>query len=45
MLLNLKYDDLHAVASFNVVFPDIFKVDMNVEGLLKLIAGGFNIAL
>ena len=29
-----------------VVFPDIFKVDMNVEGLLKLIVeGGFIIAL
>ena len=34
------------VALFNVVFPDIFDVDINVEGLLKLtIEGGLNIAL
>jgi hypothetical protein len=31
---------------FNVVFPEIFKVDMKVEALLKLIIeGGFNILL
>ena len=36
-------DDLHVVALFNVVFPDICNVDMNVEGLLKLFnEGGFN---
>ena len=35
------------VALFNVVFPDIFDVDINVEGLLQLtmIEGGLNIAL
>jgi hypothetical protein len=37
---------MHVVILFNVVFPDIFNVDTNVEGLLKLtVAGGFNIAL
>jgi hypothetical protein len=31
---------------FNVVLPEIFKVDPNVEGLLKLTNdGGFKIAL
>jgi hypothetical protein len=31
---------------FNVAFPDIFNVDINVEGLLKLTnKGGFNIEL
>ena len=34
------------VMLFNVVFPDIFNVDINVEGLLKLaIEVGFIIAL
>jgi hypothetical protein len=34
------------VALFNVVLPETFKVDTNVEGLLKLTnVGGFNIAL
>ena len=37
---------LMVVALFNVVLPETFKVDTNVEGLLKLInVGGFNIAL
>jgi hypothetical protein len=37
---------MYVVALFNVVFPNIFNVDANVEGLLKLtIKGGFNIAL
>jgi hypothetical protein len=37
---------MHVVALFNVAFPDIFNVDENVSGVLKLIiAGGFNIAL
>ena len=37
---------MYVVALFNVVFPNIFNVDANVEGLLKLtIEGGFNIAL
>ena len=35
-------DELVVVTLFNVVFPDIFNVDINVEGLLKLtIEGGF----
>ena len=39
-------DDIHVVELFNVVLPDIFKDDMNVEGLLKLTnEGGFKIAL
>jgi hypothetical protein len=39
-------DDTNVVALFNVVYPDTFKVAMNVEGLLKLInVGGFNTAL
>ncbi len=39
-------DNLHAVILFNNVFPEIVKVDTNVEGLLKLTnVGGFNIAL
>ena len=34
------------VSLFNIVFPETFKVDTNVEGLLKLTyVGGFNIAL
>jgi hypothetical protein len=34
------------VALFNVVLPETFKVDTNVEGLLKLTnVGGFNIEL
>ncbi len=33
-------------ALFNVVAPDTFNVDINVEGVLKLtVDGGFNIAL
>ena len=37
---------MYGVALFNVKFPNIFNVDVNVEGLLKLtIKGGFNIAL
>jgi hypothetical protein len=32
---------MHVVALFNVVFPEIFNVDKNVEGLLKpTIEGG-----
>ncbi len=31
-------DDNNVVSLFNVVFPDTFNVDMNVEGLLKLAA-------
>ncbi len=39
-------DELIVVALFNLVLPEIFKLDTNVEGLLKLIIeGGFNIAL
>ncbi len=39
-------DDLHNVMLFSVVFPEIFKVEMSVEGLFKLtIDGRFNIAL
>jgi hypothetical protein len=39
-------DELVVVTLFNVVFPDIFNVDINVEGLLKLtVDGGFIIAL
>ncbi len=29
-------DELIVVALFNVVFPETYKVDTNVEGLLKL---------
>jgi len=37
---------MHVEALFKVAFPDIFKVDINVEGLLKLmLEGGFNIEL
>jgi hypothetical protein len=37
---------LMVVALFNVVFPDTFKVEINVDGLLKLIiVGGFYMAL
>jgi hypothetical protein len=37
---------INVVALFNLVVPDTFNVDINVEGLLKLtIEGGFNIAL
>ena len=37
---------LIVVALFNVVLPEIVKVEINVEGLLKLtVVGGFNIAL
>ncbi len=28
-------DERHVVMLFNVAFPEIFKVDINVEGLLK----------
>ena len=39
-------DDIHVEELFKVVLPDIFNVDINVEGLLKLTnVGGFNIAL
>ena len=39
-------DELIVVALLSVVFPETFKVDTNVEGLLKLInVGGFNIEL
>ncbi len=39
-------EELIVVALFNVVDPETFKVDTNVEGLLKLVnEGGFNIAL
>ena len=39
-------DELIVVILSNVVFPEIFNVEMNVPGLLKLtIAGGFVIAL
>ena len=37
---------LIVVALFNVAFPDIFKVDTNVAGLLKeIIVGGLDIEL
>ena len=46
VILDTCNDDMYVVALFNVVFPNIFNVDANVEGLLKLtIKGGFNIAL
>ena len=39
-------DELIVVALLSVVFPETFKVETNVDGLLKLInVGGFNIAL
>jgi len=39
-------DDIHVEELFKVVLPDIFKDDMNVEGLLKLTnEGGFSIEL
>jgi hypothetical protein len=39
-------DDKNVAALFNVVVPEIFKVETNVEGLLKLTnEGGFNIEL
>jgi hypothetical protein len=34
---------LIVVALFNVVFPERFKVDTNVEGLLKLIIEAMNV--
>jgi len=37
---------MHVETLFKVAFPEIFKVDINVEGLLKLmLEGGFNIEL
>jgi hypothetical protein len=37
---------MHVEVLFKVVEPDIFNVEINVEGLLKLTnVGGFNIAL
>jgi len=37
---------MHVEALFKVAFPEIFKVDINVDGLLKeMVEGGFNIEL
>ncbi len=46
ILPTIYNDESIVVALFNVVDPETFKVDTNVEGLLKLInVGGFVIAL
>ena len=44
--MRLLNDDVIVVVLFNVVLPDTFNVDKNVEGLFKLtIVGGLDIAL
>ena len=34
VILDLFHDEIHVVALFNVVLPDIFNVDLNNEGLI-----------